>query len=466
MQTINPWKLLWGFLFFLPSLYGQPAAPDPLAGYIQEAFAQNIALQRQNLSYEKALYALKEAKAAYFPQLSINARYSVAAGGRAFEIPVGDLVNPIYENLNLINQLGAATNPAYPEIPAYPMIDNVEENFLRAQEHETKISLIQPVFNQLILKNQQIQKDLVEAERIGVDLYKRELVKEVKSAYYQYQLTEEVVRLFEQTLLLGDENLRTSQSLFDNHKVTIDVVYAAEAQLKEIEQQLLSAKNSRDLAQAYFNFLLNAPLERAIERSTIILTPYLPTLAESTQMAHQQREELRQLGVYLSAADHKVELDQSAYYPTLNLAADYGFQGVNYSFTEEDDYFLGSVVLTVPLFRGTTAPQVQQAKIEKDQLSRQLEETRNQLALQVLQTHRALQAAYQAIEVAESQVESAEKAFAVVSKKYAQGQTNLVTLTDAQTRVTNARQQALINRFQYFIQLAEMERVTATYPMK
>ncbi|MEO1712059.1 MAG: TolC family protein [Bacteroidota bacterium] len=465
MQTITPWKLLVGFLFFFQALAAQNTGQPVLDAYIQEAFAQNIALQRQTLSYEKALYALREAKAAYFPQLSINARYSVAAGGRAIEIPVGDLVNPVYQNLNLINAIGQATDPTYPAIEEYPTIENVDEFFLRAQEHETKVSLVQPVFNQLILKNQQIKKDLVSAEQIGVDLYKRTLVQEVKTAYYQYLLTLEVVKLFDQTKQLGAENLRTSQSLFDNHQVTIDAVYAAEAQLKEIEQQLLGAGNDRDVAQAYFNFLLNAPLERAIQEIEQAEIPYITTLTESTQMALSQREELRQLGVYLSAADHKVGLDQSAYYPNLAIAAEYGFQGVTYSFGEEDDYFLGSVVLTVPLFQGTTAPKVQQSRIEKEQLVQQLEETRSQLSLQVLQTYRKVQTAYKAIEVAKAQVESAEKAYTVVAKKYKQGQTNLITLTDAQTRVTNARQQAIINRYQYLIQLAEIERVTASYPI-
>lgn len=52
-----------------------------------------------------------------------------------------------------------------------------------------------------------------------------------------------------------------------NDKITVDVVYRAKAEVSEIEQKLLEANNNRELAQSYFNFLLNKPLE-----SEIILT--------------------------------------------------------------------------------------------------------------------------------------------------------------------------------------------------
>ena len=42
-----------------------------------------------------------------------------------------------------------------------------------------------------------------------------------------------------------------------NNKVTIDQVYAAEAEVKSIEQQLAEAQKNEKVAKAYFNFLLN-----------------------------------------------------------------------------------------------------------------------------------------------------------------------------------------------------------------
>ena len=168
MKITNP--ALWIFLLASQAAWAQEA---PLQQYLNTALESNIALQQKQLSYEKSLAALQEAKGLFFPRLSVQARYSVARGGRSFTIPVGDLVNPIYQNLNQLNSLAQQAYPDYPTIPEYPMIGNVEENFLRETEQETVVRVQMPVFNNSILYNHRIRQNLSEAEKISVDIYKR-----------------------------------------------------------------------------------------------------------------------------------------------------------------------------------------------------------------------------------------------------------------------------------------------------
>ena len=253
--------LIFSGLLFIGSVQAQ----SRLDQYINQAMESNIALQEKNLSYEKSLAALKEAKALFLPRLSLEARYSVANGGRAFVFPVGDLMNPVYDNLNLINGLNQAANPDYPTIPAYPQIENEEVNFLREREQETKLRVVWPVFNTAIIQNNKIQQSLLEAERTNVDIYKRELVREVKIAYFNYSKAVQAVGLYENTLDLVEENLRTTESLERNHKVTIDAVYSAKAEVKAIEQQLAEADKNEKVARAYFNFVLNRDYDDVIE---------------------------------------------------------------------------------------------------------------------------------------------------------------------------------------------------------
>ena len=105
---IKPFSILLLSMLSLTIATGQN---DQLKNYIDQALESNIALQRKELSYTKSLEALKEAKAMYLPNLSFNSRYSVANGGRAFEFPIGDLMNPVYQNLNLLNSYGQAADP-------------------------------------------------------------------------------------------------------------------------------------------------------------------------------------------------------------------------------------------------------------------------------------------------------------------------------------------------------------------
>ena len=440
------------------------AQESPLKAYIHTALESNVALQRQGLSYEKSLAALEEAKALFFPRLSIQARYSVARGGRAFTIPIGDLMNPVYQNLNQINTLARATYPDYPTVQEYPMINNENINFLRETEQETVLRLQMPIFNQAILQNQRIRHNLAEAENVSVDIYRRELVKEVKVAYFNHAQARQGVRILEDALALVEENLRTSESLQRNHKVTLDVVYSARAEVEEVEQQLAEAVKNEKTAKAYFNFLLNRNYEEEIvPMPEEVLAPSAISLEEARNQAFRQREEFQQLNYYLAAQDKQIQLSKGAHLPQLNLQADYGIQGTRYEINDDADFFMGSVVMGWNLFDRSTKAKVQQARIEKLETESQKAELNQQIGLQVVNTFYGLEAAQQRILKAEAEVVAARQAFRLMNKKFTQGQANRVEFTNARTQQTSAEQRLSIARYDYQAKLAEFERATAGY---
>jgi outer membrane protein len=443
------------------------AQSDPLLdGYIQEAMENNQSLQRQYLEWAQAEARQREARNLFFPTVAIDARFSRAAGGRMIDFPVGDLVNPVYENLNLINGIGASTNPAYPEIPEYPTIDNVSEPFLRPQEHETRVRLIQPLYNPSIIRNYAIQRELHALEGLRVQSGQRELVESVKRAYYQYAQSAELLHLYEATLELVEENLRTTESLFNYHKVSRDAVYAAEVQVAEVELELAEAIRQEKTARAYFNFLLQRAPDAEIELGASVDAVLVPDLEDLYAQALSGREELQQLSLAASVNEQQLKLERGSYLPTLSLAADYGFQGVEYTdFGPEDDFVMASLLVQWSLFDGTANARMQQAKIEQEITANRSAELADQIVLQVLDAYYRYEAAIARRTLSESQVVSAGEAYRMVAKRFEQGQSNLIELTEARTRQTQAEQQLIIARYEVYIQLAMIEKVCATYPV-
>ncbi len=432
--------------------------------YIAVALESNIALQRRDLSYEKSLAALREAKNQFLPAVGLQARFSAAQGGRTFEIPIGDLVNPVYNNLDLLNGLAQDALPDYPAIPEYPHINNEEVYFLRETEQETFVRLTWPVFNSAILYNQKIRENLSQVEQTSVDIYRRELVMEVKTAYFNYLKTVQGVDLYRNTLALVQENLRTSESLFRNHQVTVDEVYASRAQVAGVEQQLARARKQERVARAYFNFLLNRPHDAdvAIEEPEAGALEVL-TLEEARGRALARREEFQQLNYYLSAADNRVRLEKGALLPTLTLVGDYGIQGINYAIDRDADYVLGSALLRWNFLDPARGARVQQARIEQAEVARRKEEAEQQIGLAVVDAYYELEVNRENIESARAEVEAAERAYELIRKKYGQGQANQVELINARTQLTNAERKAIIARFDYQISLAAYERATGAY---
>jgi outer membrane protein len=434
------------------------AEESVLEKYVNQALQNNLALQQQQFSLEKSLAALKEARGLFLPSIGINARYTRAGGGREIEFPVGDLFNPIYSTLNQLIQ-----QQVFPE-----NLRNEVIPFLREKEQETKISAVQPIFQPQILYNYKIKSTLVEIEQNNKHIYIRQVVSEVKSAYLKYLLTIQINKLLLQTRQLLDENFRVSRKLFENNKVTKEVVYRAEAELSELDQQIAQAEKSKELAKSYFNFLLNRSLDEDIVESEedLPIQKEEAELPAALQLAIQQREELKILQLAVKASDQGIKLNQSAYLPSVFAALDYGYQGEEYRFTSSDDFWMASAVLRWNLFNGfQDQARVQQAKIDKKRQQVKYAELENQIKLQVQEIFNNVVVSRKTIKSAEDRLISARKSFEIIDRKYREGILPYIVYLDARSNLTRSEINSIITRYEYYIGLVELERVLAAYPI-
>lgn len=424
-----------------------PAQNPHLDAYIRQGLESNKGLKQKQLDYAGDLVALKEAKGLFMPDISLNARYTVAQGGRIIEFPVGDMLNPVYSTLNMLT----ATE-------MFPQIENQEFPFYRPTEQETKVSLVQPIFSSELVQNYHIQKQYTEIARIDVERYKRELIKEITKAYYDYQRAQNLLSLADTSLALVRENLRVSRSLFENDKVTIDAVYRSESELSRVEVQKAQAKNLVESSRAYFNFLLNRSLDVPVE--LMAQTPVQPdiSLEEAKAMALENRDELHQIEEYIQLNHHVTSLHQGKNIPGLFGVVDYGFQGEQYGFTTEDDFMLASLVMKWNLFQGTVNHQkVQQSRIEGEKLGELYLQTQQQISLEVINYYFGVRAAFESVVSARAQTRSASRAYELINKKYLEGQASLLELIDARTSLTGAVANSIIATGEFFSMLADFE---------
>lgn len=422
-----------------------------LEEYIADGMESNHALRQRQLDYSISLAALKEARGLFFPEVSVNARYTVADGGRVIEFPVGDLLNPVYNTLNLLTAS-----------QQFPQIENEEFSFYRAKEHETKISVVQPIFNSDIIHNARIKGAQAALSAIDIDQYKRELVMEIKTAYYTYQQAHALRNLADSTMLLVKENLRVNQSLYRNDLRTIDAVYRAEAEVSKVAVERARATQMLSASRAYFNFLLNRELDSEIALHQEEPVALMLSLEEGKDRAVSSREELDKVRQYRTVNDHLLKLQKGSALPDLSAAVDYGFQGEEYTFTNEDDFVLASLVFRWTLFQGlTNRNKIAQTRLEGEKLASVLEETELKIKMQVVNNYHAVLAAYDEVTAANKQLRSAQSAFRLIDRKYREDQATLLEYIDARTNYTQAESNLIIATNAYFISLAELEHATA-----
>lgn len=451
-------RILVLFLSFI-SIASAFAQNDVLDSYIQTALESNLALQQKEYSYQKSLEALNEAKRMFLPTVSFEARYSAAEGGRTVTIPFGDMMNPVYNNLNVINQ--GLNIPA----PDYSEIENTELSFIRSPEQETKVVAAMPVFNASIIQNHKIKKGLAEVEKISVDIYKRELVKEVKDAYVKYLQAEQMYFLYNNTLTTVNQNLKNRQSLYKNNKITIDEVYAAKAQVKQIEKDLSEVNKKRFMAVSWFNFLLNRDFDSEIvtdQLLALVISDYNLEDLKSTSVSN--REELRQLDEYIEIQTNTVNLEKGTALPKISIGAQYGFQGEEYVFNNSGDFASAGINLKWSLFTsGQRQSKINQAIIDRNITESRKQEVERQLQLEVIDAYYSIQTAMQGIELANEELHNYQKSYNLVEKKYQQGMVNYLEYSNSLNNKLNAENKLILAQYSYQLEQIKLERLTSSY---
>lgn len=448
-------KFLYILLFGIEIAAAAPAALDSL---INTALQNNLALQQRTIDWEKAWRAQQAAQGMFLPRVSLEARYSRAEGGRQIDFPIGDIVNPIYSSLNMLMQ-----QPVFPsDVP------NEAIPFLREREHETRLRVVQPVLQPAIYYNLQFQSLLKDIHYDARRVYARQLVADVKRAYYDVLKTQKIRVLYDSTRVLLEENLRVSKALFENDKVTEADVFRAKAELADLNQKQAKARKDAQLARAQLNFLLNRDLETPIAVDALPDREPSPALYdEALNAAMERREELKQLETSIKVSQKQISLQRSTYLPTVSVVADYGYQGTEYRFDDQHDYWMVSAVASWTLFQGLqTRRHVQQAKLDKQQQQARLQEVRQQIELQIKAEYENLTVAREARQAATVQQKSAAKAFRIINGKYKEGMISQIELLSARNALTQAEINQILTTYDYWSRWAAWEQAVAVYPVQ
>ena len=203
------------------------SAQPPLDNYIAQGLANNVVLQQKHIALDRAMQDLKEAKSLFLPSVNLNASYLSGEGGRYFDFPVGDLVNPVYTTLNqFIGQ------------ERFPQVDNVQAYLNPNNYYDAHVRASMPLLNTDIIHNRRIQQHAVQLQEYEVDIYRRELVKDIKVAYYNVLMAAQAVRSYTSALQLLERNVEVTRSLHRHGSGVPAQVLRAQAEQEQITAQL------------------------------------------------------------------------------------------------------------------------------------------------------------------------------------------------------------------------------------
>jgi outer membrane protein TolC len=425
-----------------------------LDDYIHLGLDSNLALHQRNFDLSRAQLDLKRAQSLFYPQAGFSSQYTLANGGRTQPIPIGDLLNGVYSTLNQLTN----SNKFSP-------VSNQSIAFLPNDFHDTKMEVTLPILDIDLQHNREVNRETINVRRADRDVYRRDLVRSIRQAYYQYLQSGKAVEVYTVSLSLVKENRRVSEKFVEQHMATREAVLRAQAQVSEVRSSLIAAENDRRNAAAYFNFLLNRSLDSLIMTDSVLMNETDTTaFSDPATDVTTSREEFARLKSYQQILASNLSYDRNYLVPKLSAFYDVGYQGFGFHFNSTQFYQLAGVNLVWPLFKANDNKyKIRQARIDIEAVDDQYRDLTQQLTLEQQTTVNNYHSAIEALQALADETGSAREAYRLVERRFDEGQALQVELIDARNQYTSAEIRYSLGRLAVLNRAADLERVTAAY---
>jgi outer membrane protein len=441
--------ILWLLLFF--GILSQGQAQRILSEYISEGLQNNLVLKDKYISLNQSLLALKDAKSFFLPAVDFGANYTLASGGRAIILPLGDLLNGVYSTLNTLT-----------DRQDFPQLENMEEQFLPNNFYDARFRVSYPIVNPNLHFNKIIRQQSVKLEEFEIEIYKAELVKNIKQAYYQFCLAYTAKQILEESKILVEQNLKDNRSLLANGKGLPAQVLRAESEVENINSQLIEAENRMANAAYYVNFLLNRPLQsQVIFEIQQIREQEISRLLQEED--YSQRAELVKIATAKNIQETVLKMNQKFAVPRLNTFMDLGMQGFDFDYSQQSRYALFGLNLSMPVFQGgRNRNEITRTKNEIEAISYKSELLDNQIDMSIRTAKNNIKAANAAKTSAESNFNSASSYLRLIDKGYREGTNSLIEFIDARNQFTLSELKVTMANYGLLSAVAQLERELET----
>ncbi|HEX6224028.1 MAG TPA: TolC family protein [Chryseolinea sp.] len=421
-----------------------------LEDYIQHGLKSNLVLQQKNVSLQQAQQSLQIARSYFLPTINVLADYTSGEGGRSIGIPIGDLLNPVYSSLNHLTQSDV-----------FSQVENVNQNFFPKDFYDAKVRTSVPLINSDLYINRTIQSQQVVLKQYEVDAYKRQLVLDIKSAYYNVVAAEAAVKIYESAKLLVSKNVEINESLLRNGKSLPANVLRSKSEMERVNAELNSTRNQVRNARQYLNFLLNKDLDQDVNTaSSLERIPF----TEDTTGTIGNREEIHMIKVQQEINESSLRMSRLSRLPKMNAFLDIGSQASSWKYNSDSQYYLVGVQFSLPVFQGfRNAIAIRQNKLEIEKTSQHLGNTSRQLELSATLAKNQLQTTVENYRAGQEQLKSAQSYFHLIEKGYKEGVNSLIEYLDARNQFTNSQLQLNLRQLEVLTAQARVERETASY---
>lgn len=334
-------------------------------------------------------------------------------------------------------------------------------------------------FSQLLYSGGRVGAGLSIARHVNESAYQTlrdraaEVELDVRTAYYQARLTQELVAISEAALDLATRFLEEERLRQRAGRASELDVLRAEVELANLRPRLTEAGNAAELAFLNLKRLVNIPLDRSIRLTTPLAAPEaeeepLPPAAADALLA--QRPALRAIREQVGIREEQVRVARGGFLPVLSLTSSYArqlFPETVFDLNQpwRTDWTIGLTV-QVPLFQGfRRSAQLQASQVSLEQARLQFRQFEEASRMEYARARGERRRVAIELEARQRTVEQAERVYELTVMRYDKGLATQLDVFSVQLALQQARTNLAQALADYYIADAALDRVLGASSM-
>ncbi len=413
-----------------------------LSECIEIALGNNTSITQSRFSREIAVAQIDARRSAFLPSLGSNYRISRSV--------TGPREGAIFDQTTqtIVTTLG-------------------EDRVGGSQSVGSSLSIT--IFNAGQLANLAASKKSARAAEMDLSGSRQQTIFLVKQRYFTLLQRVEQLDLAKEQVSVSEESLRREKTMYEIGSRTIADVLSAESQLAGDRVALIARENDVAIArsQLAFSLGLSPDVNVTPTETNFSVAPPPITYRESLDRAQKGHPEiLAQKHRMLASRDQLKATKYSVRFPSITGSAGYGWQlnrgegfaGVEDLFVKNYSYNAG-ININMSIFNGLTAENnIKVQKLEYLRSREQLDQARRQRTMDIRLSFLNLERLRRSITANEAAVKAAEENFRLQDQRYNLGGGTFLERQQAQLQLFTARNQLVQDRFQYQIEMAQLEQ--------
>lgn len=293
----------------------------------------------------------------------------------------------------------------------------------------------------------------------------REVIRDLKTAFYDYYFVLQAIRILQEEKLILQSMSKAIQRKYESLKAPQQDLVKAHLEIARIEDKILSFEKYRNFLKAQLNQILNRPEQKEIflPEDYQLQLDLVPQDKDSLLEKALQGSPLvlvDRLGIEKQAL--KLSLTSQEYLPDFALMADYVEIGEGSTNLENDgkDAWMVSLGITLPIWFWKINSDIKSEKSKLESQKGRYEEKENFLAFKVEDLHFKLDTNYQLIDLYRNViVPQAEQNFSTSRIAYESGLVDFLNWLDAERNLINLKIAAIKQEVEYKKTIAELEYI-------